>query len=180
MSPGFRIVLLCTAAAIVYGMVMDQITVRVCPEYFTVAHPRIRFIPQDSLTLLALFWGVTATWWVGVLLGVPLALACRAGSLPRLKAGYVVRPLAILLGVMAAATLIAGISGYMLARRGVVTPSDWQWHIPQSAHVGFVADAFAHLAAYACGFFGGIVIIVMALRRRRLAVAIGKAKEPDS
>ncbi len=35
------ILFMCIAAAVVYGVVHDQVTARVCVEYFTVGHPRI-------------------------------------------------------------------------------------------------------------------------------------------
>lgn len=62
-----RIVLAAVGAAVGYGIVHDQITVRISPEYFTIGHPRL--IETSSLTILALFWGVVATWWVGLPLG---------------------------------------------------------------------------------------------------------------
>ncbi|HEU4754510.1 MAG TPA: hypothetical protein VFU47_15485, partial [Armatimonadota bacterium] len=68
----------------------DQVTVRVCVEYFTVAHPPL--ITTDSPTLLALAWGVVATWWVGLALGVMLGLAARLGGWPRLVARELIRP----------------------------------------------------------------------------------------
>jgi len=70
------IVLLCVLAAVAYGVVHDQVTVRVCVEYFTVGHPPV--FPTDDPTLLGLGWGVLATWWVGVLLGLGLAVAAAA------------------------------------------------------------------------------------------------------
>ena len=163
--PGTRIVFLCIAAAVLFGLVMDQITVRICVEYFSIAHPPV--IRTNSPTLLALYWGVAATWWVGFLLGVPLAIVCRAGAGPPLSAGQMVRPLGILLAVMGGCTLLSGITGGILASRGIVTPGDWQWDIPEAAHTGFVADVFAHLAAYGAGFVGGIVLIIWAKRRRQ-------------
>jgi len=68
------VVLLAVGASVLYGILHDQITVRVCLEYFTIGHPRI--IESESPTLLAFAWGVVATWWMGVLLGLPLALCC--------------------------------------------------------------------------------------------------------
>jgi len=35
------IVLLCIVAAVVYGVVHDQVTARVCVEYFTIGHPPV-------------------------------------------------------------------------------------------------------------------------------------------
>jgi len=67
-----KIVLLCIVSAVVYGILHDQVTARACVEYFTIGHPPV--FKTDSPTLLALGWGVIATWWVGLLLGIPAAL----------------------------------------------------------------------------------------------------------
>ena len=77
-----RIVLFCTGAAIVYGLIHDQITAHLCVEYFSVAHPPV--FPTRSPFLLALGWGVIATWWVGLPLGLGLAGVARIGPGPKL------------------------------------------------------------------------------------------------
>jgi hypothetical protein len=164
-SETFKIVLLCVVAAIAYGIVHDQITARVCLEYFTVFHPPV--FATRSPTLLALGWGVLATWWVGVFLGVPLALTARAGSRPPLSAPQLVRPVVTLLAVMACCALAAGSTGFFLAKRGLVSQPEWT--IPalaQSAYPRFVADWCAHSASYASGFLGGIVLCIVQYRRR--------------
>ena len=93
--PAIRIVGLAILAAVVYGIALDQVTARVCIEYFTIGHPPI--FPTESPTLLALGWGVVATWWVGLLLGVPLAIAARSGARAPRSEGSLVRPIAFLL-----------------------------------------------------------------------------------
>src|SRR5881392_4146488 len=105
------IVALCVVAAITYGIVHDQVTARVCVEYFTIGHAPI--FGTDDPTLLGLGWGVIATWWVGLLLGVPLAVAARAGSRPKRSLGSLVRPIIGLLAVMACCALIAGVAGWL-------------------------------------------------------------------
>src|SRR2546422_3993746 len=92
---GVAIVLLSIASAVVYGVVHDQITARVCVEYFTIGHPPV--FRTENPTLLGLGWGVIATWWVGVLLGVPLAAASQIGSWPKRSARSLMRPLVILM-----------------------------------------------------------------------------------
>jgi hypothetical protein len=47
--------------AIAYGILHDQITVRICPEYFTIGHPPV--FQTGSLTML-LAVGASSTWWV--------------------------------------------------------------------------------------------------------------------
>ena len=49
-----KIVLLCMASAIIYGIGHDQVTARVCVEYFTIGHAPL--FPTASPTLLALLW----------------------------------------------------------------------------------------------------------------------------
>jgi hypothetical protein len=74
-------------AAIAYGVIHDQVTARVCLEYFTIGHPAL--IRTSSPTLLALAWGFVATWWVGIPLGVIIAIAARHGGRPKLSAAQV-------------------------------------------------------------------------------------------
>ena len=102
-----KIVGLCLAAATGYGVVHDQITARICVEYFTVGHDNP--FPTDSPTLLGLAWGIFATWWVGLIIGVALVVAARVGKRPKRTAASLVRPVLRLLAVMAVSALLAGV-----------------------------------------------------------------------
>ncbi len=160
------IVFMCVAAAIVYGIVHDQITARVCVEYFTVGHPPV--FDTDDPTLLGLGWGVIATWWVGMLLGVPLAAAARAGSRPPQSVRSLLRPVLTLLVVMAVCALVAGIVGYGLGRAGVIVLAQHLTdHLPREKWAAFQADGFAHSASYLVGFLGGCVQIFRVWRSRK-------------
>lgn len=164
------IILLCIASAICYGILHDQITARVCVEYFTIGHPPV--FKTDSPTLLAFGWGVIATWWVGLILGIPLAIAARAGNRPRRNAGSLIRPIAILLGVMAICAVLAGMMGFILARHRVVFLIEpLASAVPREKHVAFLADLWAHLASYIVGFVGGVVLIANTWRSRRISAA---------
>jgi len=158
---GLKIVGMCILAAVGYGIVHDQITTRICLEYFTVFHPPILGGTQ-SPTMLAFGWGVIATWWVGALLGVPLSLIARVGSRRRISASELLPMIGILLLVMAVCALVAGVIGYY---RGT-TPPYVAISIPSEAHRRFAADWWAHSASYASGFFGGMVIWILALWKR--------------
>jgi hypothetical protein len=165
MIESLKICFVSILAAILYGIVHDQITARVCLQYFTIFHPPV--FATQSPTLLAFGWGVIATWWMGAFLGVLLALACRAGSHPKLSARNVLKPIGKLLGLMAGCALLAGLLGFVLARRGVVVPPEWVSHnLPPTADARFMADWWAHGASYAVGFFGGIVLCILQYRRR--------------
>ena len=161
-----KIIVLCIVAAIVYGILHDQVTARVCVEYFTIGHPPI--FHTDDPTLLAFGWGVIATWWMGLILSIPAVLAARVGSWPKFGVTNLIRPVCVLLIVMAVASLLAGIAGYFMARAGVVQLDGWlASHIPEKKHIAFLADGAAHLAAYGVGFFGGMVLSIWILFRRR-------------
>lgn len=161
MQPG-AIILLCVFAAVVYGVVHDQVTARVCVEYFTVGHPPV--FPTDDPTLLGLGWGVVATWWVGAILGFGLMLAACAGSRPRRSVRSLVRPVAALMAVCGVAAVAAGVAGFALAEAGAVELSDpLAALVPRDRHSRFLADLWAHTASYAVG----LVVPVRVWRSRR-------------
>jgi len=167
-----KIILLCIVAAIVYGILHDQITARICLQYFTVFHAPV--FPTRSPTLLAFGWGVIATWWVGLFLGLLLTLAARAGPRPKLTAAMLVHPIGRLLIVMACSAFIAGVSAFLLATHGLAREPEWMAPaLTSSTYPRFMADWFAHNASYASGILGGITLCVLQYRRRGYsAVAI--------
>lgn len=166
MLESFKIMVTCIAAAIVYGVVHDQFTARICVEYFTVFHPPV--FPTQSPTLLAFGWGIIATWWVGAFLGILLAIAARVGSRPKLTARALIQPIGTLLSVMAACAILSGTLGYALAQNGWVSPPAWiAAGLPSAAYARFMADWWAHSASYASGFIGGLALCVLVFRKRR-------------
>jgi hypothetical protein len=168
-----KIWLLCTIAAVIYGILHDQITARVCVEYFSMAHPTI--LPLTSPTLLGLEWGILATWWVGCGLGLLLATSARLGSLPSLSARDLSHSIRLLLLSMAFCALLAGITGFLLTKASVISlQGPLAEAIPASKHARFMADAWAHLASYFIGGCGGLALCIRAYaRRKRLASSPG-------
>jgi hypothetical protein len=160
-----KIILLGVAAAVAYGVLHDQVTARVCLEYFTVGHAPV--FATDDPTLLGLGWGVIATWWVGLLLGLPMMLATRAGSRPKLPARALVRPLAVALVCLALLALLAGVAGFFAAKAGAIRlVGTLAAKVPPERHAAFLADACAHVASYAGGTLAGIVLWTWAWNRR--------------
>jgi hypothetical protein len=160
-----QIVAMAVFAGVVYGVVHDQVTARVCVEYFTIGHPPL--IPTESPTLLALAWGVAATWWFALPLGVALASSARLGDRPKLTALQLVRPVLTLLGAMGTVALLSGITGYVLASRHSVVPNEWiLMNIPSAKQAAFIADWWAHSASYLAGFVGAIVLCLYIWRSR--------------
>lgn len=61
-----KIVLLCIVSAVIYGILHDQVTARVCVEYFTIGHPPMfstnsplvqEMKSQQESVLGSLVWG---------------------------------------------------------------------------------------------------------------------------
>jgi hypothetical protein len=142
-----------------YGIVHDQVTARVCVEYFTIGHPPL--IPSDSPTLLAVAWGIAATWWFALPLGIALASSARLGERPKRTASQLVRPLLALLAAMGSIALASGVIGYALAATKRIAPNEWILaNIPAAKQAAFNADLWAHSASYFSGFFGAIILCV--------------------
>lgn len=64
MEESFKIIGMAIGAAVGYGIVHDMITAHLCVEYFTQAHPPLFNTSEPAL--LALGWGIVATWWVAL------------------------------------------------------------------------------------------------------------------
>ena len=166
MRESLKIILACIVAAIGYGVIHDQFTARICIEYFTVFHPPV-FVSQ-SPTLLAIGWGIIATWWVGAVLGLFLAIAARAGARPKLPAKALIHSIGTLLFVMAACAGSFGIAGFVLTQHGIVSaPESVAYLLSPPARPRFMADWWAHSASYVSGFLGGVVLCILSYRRRR-------------
>jgi H+/Cl- antiporter ClcA len=160
-----KIVLLSIAAAICYGILHDQVTARICVEYFTIFHPPV--FHTDNPTLLGLGWGVIATWWLGAFLGVVLAISARAGNQRKLTTKELIRPVMYLLAVMALSAFLFGTTGYVLARTGLIATPVWiTKSLIRVSYAAFIADWWAHNASYATATVGGIVLCVMTYRKR--------------
>ena len=160
-------------ASISYGVIHDQITSRLCIEYFTVAHPRL--FSTNSPTLLALCWGVAATIGLGLLLGFVLSMVAHAGNQGPLDFTRLLGPVRRLLTAMALSAMAAGICGYWLAKHGIVSmPSDFAAAIPRERHLQFMAVSFAHASSYLVGLVGSarLVFRVWTARGRPVAISL--------
>lgn len=161
----WQIVALCVVVSILYGLIHDQITARICIEYFTIYHPMI--VKTYSPTLLGLFWGIVATFWVGLLLGIPLAWVAQQGSEAPYSARHFYRPLALLVTIMGLGAICAGYIGYQFAAKD--SPLLLQMvpaNIPADKIQLFTVDLFAHNASYMLGFLGGGWLIFTTWRKR--------------
>lgn len=161
----FKIIGFSVIAAIIYGILHDLITAHVALEYFTIAHPPV--FPTRNPMLLAFGWGVIATWWVGLGLGIALAGCARLGRWPRLGL-HAVRPRILrVIGLMAGAAILSALAGSVLMASGTNAIGPWASEVPEGRHVPFAAAAWAHSASYLVGILGGLLACWRTARERQ-------------
>lgn len=160
-----RIVLDAVALSIAYGIAHDLVTAHVWVEYFTIHHAHI--VDSDSPIVMALIWGVLATFWVGLFAGVLLVVCNRFGRWPRLPVARV-RQLMVrgMAGLYVAAMLFL-IVFYLFvgAIRPVDAPADWELR-RRAMSVG-VTHAFSYGV-------GTLVILGMGVRMLGLRKRLGQ------
>ncbi len=166
--PRYRFALLGLVAMVGYAILQDQISARLCPEYFTVLHPPITGLTDP--TLLGICWGFLGGWWGGIVLGYIAGLLATLGPRPPLAPRELVRPLAVLVVVIATVTALTGVSVWRHAEMmGVSLEPGMASVVPPERHRGLLVVACYHLVAYASATISGVVLCawVWSERRRR-------------
>jgi hypothetical protein len=164
-----KIVLLVLFSTIAYGILHDTITANLCVEYFTIGHPKV--IASESPFMLALVWGIIATWWLALPIAILMAVVSQTGKAPKLSLKEVSKTVFRLLGIMALLALVAGITGYLLAESGAI------WLVPElaeqidaQAHSRFLAAGWSHGASYLSGIIGTLIVCILLYRKRKAQV----------
>lgn len=67
----WTVVLGVTLLSCLLGICLDLVTANVAVEYFSVHHPTV--IESENPWVLAMIWGVGASWWFGAITGLVLA-----------------------------------------------------------------------------------------------------------
>lgn len=151
-------------AAGLFGALHNQISYSVGPAYF---HD-FKFIqfgidPELPPRLGAAFVGVQASWWMGGILGVPLALVALHIRSVRsyLSAG------SLAIGLAMTAALVTALIGLVLAL--ALPELATQLPLPKSSDPqGFYRAALMHEGAYLGGVLGFILALgLIGVRRRR-------------
>lgn len=156
-----------------YGVLHDQITYSISPEYFT----RLKFLQFHYADfglpprVFAAEIGFLATWWVGLIAGWFLARVA-VPAFPQKKArSSVWRGF----GIIFAGGFVAAVVGFLLGLR--LGPdsdlSNWQNFTTTHGVVdlpSFVRVAYIHNASYVGGLIG-LIVALFYLRRERKTLA---------
>lgn len=62
-SQAFRFIATVVALTCLFGIALDLVTAHVWVEYFTVHHPKV--VASQSPIVMAVIWGLGASWWFG-------------------------------------------------------------------------------------------------------------------
>ncbi len=133
-------------AGALYGVVNDQITITISPEYFSVFKHR-QFLPLlDSMRVAdapirvqAIVIGISASWWVGQILGFFVGIASAFGTTDPIPMSRVYRVLASVIMVTLVCSAIAGVWAFV--QEPSIQPTADQW--PFLTGISDVRHAFA-------------------------------------
>jgi hypothetical protein len=166
-------------AAALYGILNDQVTVTLSPEYFSV-FKRAQFwdlLEAAGLTnaptrLQAVLVGAAATWWFGLFLGVIVGVAGVAGRSPRLTTRDFLRAVGLVMLIAVCTSLAFGAVGYSLGPvRHPVNEEriDSAWPFLEGIRDTrrALAVGFWHDGAYLGGLIGTILACFRVRRYRR-------------
>lgn len=163
-QPTLSIILGSTGLAIAYGIIHDLVTAHVAVEHFTVHH--VRLVASESPIVMALLWGVIATWWFGAGAGLLFALAAQIGDrLPKLGAHQVLRAeFRTLVGVWIGAMVVLG--GIYMFGISVFPESEKVDALDWRGDVKLMAVAVTHVYSYLANAVAGLALAVWILAKR--------------
>jgi len=172
--PRYRFALYGFVAVVGYAMLQDQVSARLCPEYFTVLHPPIPGLTDP--TLLGICWGFIGGWWGGIVLGYAAGLVSTLGPRPPLAPRDFVKPLVVLMCAVGTVTALCGYSVWRHANMLSVSLEGMDELIPPERHRAALVVASYHLVAYASATIGGVVVCVWLRAERRKRDVKGAAE----
>ena len=155
-------------AASIYGVLHDQITYTISPEYFTnlkfeqFAWANLGLPPRVFVAQI----GLLASWWVGLLGGWFVARGAAWESSSTVRWPLIARAF----GIVAIFTLGAGLIGWLLGQAVATNTNLSSWHAARDVLnlrdlPSFVVVAYIHNATYLGAALGTIVAVLKVIRR---------------
>ncbi len=160
----------------IFGIVHDQISYTVSPEYFTLFKFPQFGIPEDTSPRLgAVFVGFLASWWMGIPIGFVLATAGLFAPTPRLM----LRRTLTAYPLVALITICVGLLGLLvgvLTLRDAASVQRLDWYLPENLKnvQAFGWAGYMHNATY----LGGAVGLLIALIRQAFTIRLLPTETP--
>jgi len=151
-------VILSVLAASIYGAAHDQISYTVSPEYFT----HLKFSQfnlswaMDSPRLGAATVGVLASWWMGVIIAIPLGVTGFLFKTPKQMAVYLIKSLFITIGTAFTVALSGLLYAFMTITKQDTADILWRVMPGVLDPVNFARVGTMHEASYLGGILGVI------------------------
>jgi hypothetical protein len=163
--PRFRAMLLGIGLLSGYAAVQDQVSARLCPEYFTHFHNPIPGLTDPTLTGVA--WGFLGAWWGGALFGYAAGIAATAGKAPPLGVRQLMKPMLLTVaGVAGVTALTGGAVAFYANQLNVEVDPFLAGPVPADRRRALLVVCCYHLAAYASAVAGSVACCVWVARRR--------------
>ncbi len=140
------------------GVALDLVTAHVAVEYFTVHHPHV--VDSKSPIVMALIWGIGASWWFGLIAAIPLWWVNCRRAIPLTQARIVAMVARALIATWA--IMMAMLVGFYSVASLV---PDRQRGPNFEADRRLMAVALTHMTEYV---LGAIVAIVLSVRIARI------------
>jgi hypothetical protein len=156
-----------------YGVLHDQITYSISPEYFTkFKYDQFGFEPSwfggHRQTVAVI--GFLATWWIGVFIGIVIAIGTLFNSSPVLMFRTAIKSITIVM----VTTVLTGVVG---ALYGAISNHDTlQWYFPDDLtdKYHFIIVGWIHNFGYLgglCGLVAAILFQIYDLVRQKRSIA---------
>lgn len=169
----FLTILLAILCAAVYGVIHDQFTYTISPEYYTLfkffqfglyTDPETMVLPFAFERIAVVVVGVRATWWTGLFIGPIIALVGLIHNDAKVMWKTNIRALLITICITAITGLIGLLYGWLfLADEGV------SWWLPDGLmdERAFVMVGSMHNFSYLGGLLGMVMGILFHVRIKR-------------
>lgn len=173
------LILICICVASLYGIVHDQLTYSISPEYYTkfkfyqfgIVNDPNSFIANPRQ--LAILVGIMATWWIGMIIGLVIGLICLAVAPSQIIIKTALKAILLIILITFLTGLLGLAYGYIVMK-DLPKENFENWYLPKNIGnlSSFIMVGSMHNFSYAGGLIGLIAAIVYIVKNKRKALHI--------